>query len=91
MANKIHNLDEAVVEFFDFIIKGHTYRFRHMNTEEMTEMKTLVGDEEKTKDYLFKFISKIDDSSPEFTEIAKKMLSPHWNKFAEMLKSEVNG
>lgn len=91
MDNQIHNLDESVVEYFDFIVKGHKYRFQHMTTEEMAEMKKLSGDEEKARDYMFKFISKTDEASPDFIEVSKQMITPQWVKFFAMIKVEFNG
>jgi hypothetical protein len=40
--SKIHNLDEGVRETFDFVVKGFTYRFRQLNTEEMQEFRSLA-------------------------------------------------
>ena len=88
MAHPIHNLDIDVAEYFEFIIKGHSYRFRHLNTEEVESMKSFESDEEKTKDYLFNFISKVNDDAPDFKEVAKKMITPQWVKFREMIKAE---
>ena len=51
---KIHNLDEGVQEYFDFIVNGFKYRFRHLNTEESEELKELekAGDDKKVKNFL---------------------------------------
>ncbi len=90
---KIHNLDESVQEYFDFIVKGHTYRFRHMNTVEAEEMKKIEakGDEKKQTKYLYKFITPIEEKSPSFEEISKQMIAPQWIKFRKMVTEEYAG
>lgn len=90
MTQKMHNLDD-VAEYFDFILKGNTYRFRQMTMEEIEKLKEIEGDEKKTMSYLFTFISKVTENAPEFATIAKKMVAPQWKKFVEMLKTEFTG
>jgi len=85
---KIHNLDEQVEEHFEFIVKGHRYRFRHMNTEELEHLKEIEDDDEKTKKYFYSFISAIDKKSPNWESISKKMIVPQLRKFTEMIKVE---
>lgn len=91
MTNKIHNLDESVSEYFEFVIKGHTYRFQHLNTEEVAELKKVSDDEEKTKEYMYKFILPVSKDAPSFEEISKKMISPQWARFREMITTEFSG
>lgn len=88
--SEIHNLDE-VQEYFEFIVGGHTYRFRFFNTEETEEMQKFVNDDQKTKEFLFKFITKKDETSPDFSEVSKKMTVPQWIKFRKMLEVEFKG
>lgn len=87
---KIHNLDEGVQEYFDFIVNGFKYRFRHLNTEESEELKELekVGDDKKVKKFLYNFISKVDEKAPNFSETAKKMIGPQWVRFRKMIEEE---
>ena len=91
MTQKMHNLDENVNEYFDFQVKGFTYRFRHMTMEEIEKMKEYENDEQKTRQYLFNFISKVDETSPDFIETSKLMTVPHWIAFREMIKAEFTG
>jgi hypothetical protein len=91
MAQLPHNLDENVTEYFEFVVLGHKYKFKHLTTEELEELTRIDKDPQndtKLKDFLYKFISKTEDTSPEFSEVAKKMLVPHWTKFKEMIKAE---
>jgi hypothetical protein len=88
---QIHNLDESVQEYFEFIVKGHNYRFRHMNTEEMEAWKDVESDDVKAKEYLYSFISKVNADSPEFSEVAKTMITPHWLAFKKMVQVEFGG
>ena len=89
--NKVHNLDENIRESFDFVVKGHTYSFKQLNTEEMSEMRSLKGGDGLLEKFLYKFITPIDDKSPQFSDIAKKMISPQWTKFTEMVEAEFKG
>lgn len=92
MANQIHNLDEGVQEYFEFILKGHKYRFAHLNTEQLEELQKISdSDEDKQKDFFYKFITKVDDSSPDFADISKQMIAPHWIRFRKMVETEFSG
>lgn len=92
MATPLYNLDENIYEYFEFIVKGHRYKFRQLNTEELKELQTLAkgNDEDKIQEYLFQFITKVDADTPEFPEIAKKMITKQWIKFRKMLVSEMS-
>lgn len=85
---KIHNLDESVNEYFEFIVRGYKYKFNHPNTEQLDELRKLGNDEEKSRQFLFKFIEKIDPKAPNFKDISKSMIAPHWVLFKKMMISE---
>ena len=85
----IHNLDEGIQEYFEFIVKGHTYRFRQLNTEEIEDIAKVDFEKEDARKYLYRFISKVDPKSPDFEAIANKMIAPQWVKFQEMIKVEM--
>ena len=85
-----HNLDQGVEEYFDFILKGHKYRFRHFNTDEMEEMQKLGKDDKKARAFLYKAITKLDEDAPDFPDTAKEMTVPHWRRFWEMIKEEMS-
>lgn len=89
--NQIHNLDESIKESFDFILKGHQYRFRQMTMEELEQFSKLEGNEQEAKQFLYNFVTKVDQSSPDFSEIATQMYIPQWKRFTEMLKTEFMG
>ena len=88
--SEVHNLDD-VQEYFEFIVSGCTYRFRHMTSEEIDQLNKLGEDREKVNDFMYSFITKADETSPDFKEVAKKMTSPKWAKFTVMLKEELSG
>ena len=45
----MHNLDVDIQEYFEFQIKGHTYRFRQPTTEEIQLFSKMdTQDEEKS-------------------------------------------
>lgn len=83
-----HVLDKDVAEYFTFSIRGHEYRFRYLTMPELEKMKEIESDEAKSRAYLFSFISKVNESSPDFEEVQKTMLAPHWLRFRDMIKAE---
>lgn len=88
--SEIHNLDE-VQQYFEFIANGHTYRFRYMTVEEAEEMQKLSEDDAKVRDFLYSFISKVDETAPDFSDVAKKMITPQWIRFRKMIETEFKG
>lgn len=83
----MHNLD-SVSESFEFVLKGHTYKFRHLTTEEIQELGKLK-DEAKLTEYLYQFITPSSENAPEFSELAKNMIAPQWSMFRKMIQSEM--
>jgi len=90
--SELYNLDEAVNEHFDFLVKGHTYRFRYMTTEETEKLASFSDktkeDKKKSDDYFVSFISPVSDNAPDFIEVRKSMIIPQWKKFREMVETE---
>lgn len=86
--NKSYNLDDDVRESFEFTIKGHTYQFRQLTTEEIDAFQKMTGDKE-IREHLYQFVSPISKDAPAFTEMAKQMLAPHWKNFIIMVKTEM--
>lgn len=91
MNDKIYNLDESVVEYFEFSVGGHAYKFRHMTIEELESMTKVDSDYTKFIEYLNKFIEKKEPESPDFTDAAKKFTTQHWLAFRKMLDVEIRG
>lgn len=100
--DKNYNLDD-VQEYFPFKLKGFQYRFRHLNSEEAAQLQTISTEinkipkptpeqraehAKKVEDYLFSFISKVDEAAPDFLVIKEQMIVPQWKKFREMLETE---
>ncbi len=85
----IHNLDENIAEHFEFIIKGHNYKFRQPNTEEIKEIQKSSDDKDFGNENLYPFISKVNEDSPDFSETAKQMTMPYWHKFNAMVLTEL--
>lgn len=86
--DKLHNLDDGIVEYFDFQLFGHIYRFRHMNSEELQKMQTFGEDHDGVQEYFYQFITKLKDDSPEFVDVSKKMTIAHLMAFQRMIKKE---
>lgn len=91
LPNKIHNLDEGVEESFTFQVLGNVYKFKQPTTEELEKIQSFEDDDVKLKEYFFNFISKVDEKSPEFIELSKKLYAGHWKKFKEMIEAEFGG
>ncbi len=90
MSDQPYNLDDGVSETFHFTVKGHEYIFRQMNTEEVETFQGMKGDKE-IREFLYKFITKVRDDSPEFSEMAKQLTTPHWGNFMRMVVTEMTG
>lgn len=90
--SKVHNISEGIKEYFQFIIKGHTYKFRYPNTEESAGFQNVdAKDMSKFVKFISKFISPESKDAPAFTEVQKKMLIPEWTNFGNMIKAEFTG
>lgn len=87
MDQKVYNLDEGVNEYFEFSVRGHVYKFRYMTVEEIEKMQTLTNNND-IMDYVFTFISKVDEKSPEFATIAKKFTPPQLKNFKDMIVAQ---
>lgn len=82
----IHDIDEGVQESFEFRVKGHSYLFRYLNTEELEAFLALTGKD--LEQAMYQYITKKDPASPDFPEIARKMISPQWANFTKMIEAE---
>lgn len=89
--DNLHNLDEGIEEYFEFVIFGHNYKFRYMNTNEIQELDKLKENPKKLEEYFYNFIEPADDKAPDFKEIQKKMTIPHLLRFNKMVKAEFSG
>lgn len=83
-----YNLDDQVSEFFEFTVLGHNYRFKHLNTEEMTNLQKNLKEEDELQKFFANFVTPIGDAPP-FAEISKKMLPGHWKQFRNMITTEM--
>lgn len=88
--SEVHNLDD-VQQYFEFVVNSHKYRFRYMTVEEAETMQNMSNDEAKLRDFLYSFISKVDEASPNFEDVAKKMITPQWIRFRKMIETEFKG
>lgn len=82
--NQIHNLDEDASEYFEFILKGNTYRMRYPTTEEIEKAGELKTDQEKTQ-WMYSFIT---SDGPPIEEALKKTNIKAVRKFNEMVTTE---
>ncbi|MCZ2140814.1 MAG: hypothetical protein LC096_05415 [Bacteroidia bacterium] len=88
--NQPYNLDTDVSEYFEFIIKGNTYQFRYPTTRELEEFNGIdEKSEDKTKEFLAKFISKVDEKSPDVVDLLNSVNIKYWVRFSNMVKTEL--
>ncbi|MFA9228798.1 MAG: hypothetical protein ACEQR7_10285 [Agathobacter rectalis] len=84
----MYNLDD-VKEYFEFKIKGHIYHFRYLTTEEIEKMQKIEStDEAASREFMCSFISKVDESAPEFKDIYNEITTAQWKIFSNMIKTE---
>ena len=91
MNEKVYNLDDGIIEYFDFILKGNTYRFRQPNTLEMTEFGVLKDKPELMVKTMSRFITKVTENAPDFEDIANTLTVQYWRRFNEMLEEQLLG
>jgi hypothetical protein len=85
---KKYNLDLGVEEYFEFSIKGHNYKFKHLTTDELKELSSMEKDDsDKATEYMYSFIESVDDA-PDFKEVAKTLSVPYLLAFRKMIKTE---
>ncbi len=90
--SKVHNLDVGVSDSFKFIIRGHEYSFRYLNTEEMNEfIESLNKKDKNLENLIFNYITPVNEGAPVFGELYKKMIVPEIRAFNEMITSEFKG
>lgn len=90
--NKTYNLDEDVRESFRFTLKGHEYEFKQLTTEELDEFQKFVREKKNDTElrmYFYQFITPVSKDAPQFEDISKQMLTPHWKNFITMVKTEM--
>ncbi len=83
-----YNLDEDVRESFQFKLKDHLYNFRQLTTEEIDQFQNLKGDKE-IREWLYQYITPVDEKSPKFKDMAKVMVAGNWKNFIKMVKVEM--
>lgn len=88
MADIIHNLDDSVSEYINFTLLKHSYRFKHLNTEELEELESMK-EEKDLRNFLFSRIEAISPDAPVGEDLQKKLLMPHWRNLLRMLKVEM--
>jgi len=88
--NHTYDLEDDVVESFEFTVMGHTYSFRHPNTEEFNEIEKISkGDADKSNEYMYQFITPVGEEVPPFSEVAEKLTIPRWRNFWAMIHKEM--
>lgn len=90
MSDTIINLDDGIVESFKFSIKGYTYSFKLPSVEELDELISFKDDYKKTKDWLYKFVIKINEKDPNISEIMEKSSLQYFIAFQKMIMSKLN-
>ena len=104
MTQDLHNLDDDVTEHFEFVLKGKRYKMRYPTTEETEQsrdkIKTLKKKYEKDVDksiqavedfyqeWMYSFISKVDEDAPDIKTALLKSNVKLVKNFSSMIESE---
>lgn len=87
----IHNLDNETNEYFKFILGGVTYLFRYPTTLEAEEASKLSDISiSEAGNWIAKFISRLDGTAVDFSEIYKNMNINTARAFNKMIIAEIN-
>lgn len=84
---QVYNLDD-VAEYFEFKAKGHIYRFRYMTGDESKKFAETEKTGDAIQDYVFSFITKTEETAPEFKEVFPTLNIPQQNMFWKMLSTQ---
>lgn len=86
----VHNLNEGVLEYFEFVVNGAKYKFRQLNTLEMDQLQKVndTKDDKKIMEFITSFVTKDTPETPEFSETYKTMTIPVLKNFFKMLATE---
>ena len=89
--NQPYNLDSDVSEYFEFILKGNTYKFRYPTTREAFSAKKLTeASDDESKKFMVQFISKVDEKAPDFAELIEDINIVYWSRFIDMVTKELS-
>lgn len=83
---KDYNLSEGLEEFFTFQVREFKYKFKYLTAEESEKLSTLKGKE--ATEYIYDFVTPLDESSPPFKDVYKTLLTPEQKNFLHMVKTE---
>lgn len=88
-----YTLDDGVLDSFEFSVFGVSYKFRYLNTSESVKFSELESADREAgtktaEEFLYSFITPVEDNETPFKEASQKMTSKHWQKFQEMIKTE---
>lgn len=86
----IHNLDLDNAEYFEFILKGYTYRMRYPSPNELKA----IGEEKDPKvqeEKIYSFIEKVSEDAPPLSEVIGNIPINVLNRFNKMVTDEFMG
>lgn len=97
--SNIHSLNDNVSDSFTFEVGGHQYKMIYPTLEQVEELQKLVTENESKKegdatddttpmDWMYKFISPIDETAPPIKETMKKQNIRVMANFSNMVKTE---
>lgn len=95
-----YSLNDNVNDSFTFEVGGHQYKMTYPTLEQVEELQELVTDkvtketdgetshETTPMDWMYKFISPVDESAPSIQETMKKQNIRVIANFSNMVKTE---
>lgn len=85
-----HNLDEDNAEFFEFILKGNTYRMRYPTPDELKEIAE-EKDKSTQEKRIYSFIDPVTPDAPPLQETLNKTPINVVLRFNKMVTDEFMG
>ncbi len=85
-----YNLDLDNAEYFEFVLKGHTYRMRYpspADLKEIAELKDVTLQNER----VFSFIEAVSEGAPPLSETLNTLPINIVNRFNTMVTDEFMG
>lgn len=87
MTSELHNLDEGISEYFQFVLGGFTYKMKYPNTKEIVNIAA-EKNTEKQMDLVYSFITSSEESAPKIKDALTQANIKVLQRFNAMIKKE---
>jgi len=90
MSDNKHNLDEGNAEYFQFILKGNTYRMRYPTAQEIKDIAA-EKDQAIQEQKIYSFIEAVTENAPEIKDVINQLPINVITRFNKMVMDEFVG